>query len=161
MSNPNRKARREAARKSHRENPLGPDMWSSSPGGYAQYKRPPDPPPFVPVPGVDIPPIDEQFSEMVSKNIWFHKEAFQMVVDTIKELAVDHWAARDKDAPIIIPIGDKDPDADKPQRWSWAYNPGCKYVNLRIDMRDGGFVMTNQNGERINLEQLKWQWKKD
>jgi hypothetical protein len=27
-------------------------------------------------------------------------------------------------------------------RWSWASNSACKYVNLRIDMRDGSAVMS-------------------
>jgi len=42
--------------------------------------------------------------------------------------------------------------------WSWSRNWDCKYINLRFDMRDGGFVLTNNKGERICLEQLKWQY---
>jgi hypothetical protein len=43
--------------------------------------------------------------------------------------------------------------------WSWAYNSKCKYLNLRFDMRDGGFILTNDEGHRIELPQLEWQWK--
>lgn len=44
--------------------------------------------------------------------------------------------------------------------WSWTRTPGwqCKYIDVRIDMRDGGFVVKaghGKPGERISLEQLK------
>jgi hypothetical protein len=134
-------------------------MWHST--GYAEYKRPKDPPPHIPVPGIDIPPEIPEFTKMVNSNTWHDKEDFQKFVDVIKELAVDYWATRYKDAPLVVPIGTPDPDAGKLKRWSWAYNSDCKYVDLRIDMRDGGFVMTNRKGERINLEQLLWQWRSE
>ena len=41
--------------------------------------------------------------------------------------------------------------------WSWGYNPQCKYIDIRIDMRDGGFVIRDRDGNRINMEQLKKQ----
>lgn len=48
--------------------------------------------------------------------------------------------------------------AKEKEYWSWARNWDCKYINLRFDMRDGGFVLTNSKDERICLEQLKWQY---
>lgn len=42
--------------------------------------------------------------------------------------------------------------------WTWAKNNRCKYINIRIDMRDGGFVLLNRDGERISLKQLQWQY---
>ena len=44
---------------------------------------------------------------------------------------------------------------DKNQSVDW----NCKYIEIRFDMRDGGFTLRNKEGERINLEQLKWQYK--
>lgn len=42
--------------------------------------------------------------------------------------------------------------------WSWVKNISCKYVDIRIDMRDGGFVLKNREGNRISLKQLQWQY---
>lgn len=42
--------------------------------------------------------------------------------------------------------------------WTWVKNNQCKYINIRIDMRDGGFVLLNRDGERISLKQLQWQY---
>jgi len=39
-------------------------------------------------------------------------------------------------------------------RWSWTENTACKYVELRIDMRDGGCIIRDRNGNRITPEQL-------
>lgn len=41
--------------------------------------------------------------------------------------------------------------------WSWAKNSRCKYVSLRIDMRDGDFVLLDREGNRITIEDLKRQ----
>lgn len=43
--------------------------------------------------------------------------------------------------------------------WSWVRNSQCKYISLRIDMRDGAFVILNREGNRIPFEQLKYQYK--
>jgi hypothetical protein len=42
--------------------------------------------------------------------------------------------------------------------WSWACNSECKYVELRIDMRDGGCIIKNKEGKRISPERLAWQY---
>jgi hypothetical protein len=42
--------------------------------------------------------------------------------------------------------------------WCWYKNIGCKYVELRIDMRDGGCIICNSEGRRINPEALAWQY---
>lgn len=46
--------------------------------------------------------------------------------------------------------------------WTWtkSKNWACKYVDLRIDMRDGAFVICNRDGERISFEELKYQYQK-
>jgi hypothetical protein len=43
--------------------------------------------------------------------------------------------------------------------WKWTRNSLCKYIELRIDMRDGGFILKNDRGERISLKQLQYQYK--
>ncbi len=53
-----------------------------------------------------------------------------------------------------LPYGDKN-------RWTWSMNPDCKYVELRIDMRDGGCIIRNRNGLRITPERLAWQYSKE
>lgn len=75
-----------------------------------------------------------EFLAKVERNEW-EEGNFQEVVDVIKAQS-SHEA-----------------------KWSWARNWNCKYVNLRIDMRDGGFIITNDKGQRISLEHLKYQWR--
>lgn len=41
--------------------------------------------------------------------------------------------------------------------WSWVWNPRCKYINLRIDMRDGHCVIFDRDGNRITLDELAHQ----
>lgn len=43
------------------------------------------------------------------------------------------------------------------KEWTWLKNSQCKYVSLRVDMRDGAFVLMNRGGERITIEQLEKQ----
>lgn len=44
--------------------------------------------------------------------------------------------------------------------WSWARNWACKYVNIRIDMRDGHAILVSRDG-RISREQLRYQYKSE
>lgn len=46
------------------------------------------------------------------------------------------------------------------RKWSWARNTECKYVDVRIDMRDGGCII-RVKGKRISPERLAWQYTKD
>lgn len=73
------------------------------------------------------------FDEMVKNNEWHDRAEIDLFVETIKELS--------------------DPEA----KWSWARNWKCKYVELRFDMRDGGFILRDDSGQRISLEALKHQ----
>lgn len=45
------------------------------------------------------------------------------------------------------------------KEWWWMYNPRCKYIHLRIDMRDGGCILQDRNGEKITPDQLRYQWR--
>ena len=46
-------------------------------------------------------------------------------------------------------------------KWVWFKNMDCKYVDIRIDMRDGGCIIRNKEGKRISPEQLAWQYSSD
>lgn len=43
-------------------------------------------------------------------------------------------------------------------RWSWFENMDCKYVELWIDMRDGGCLIKNRRRERISPAKLAYQF---
>ena len=38
--------------------------------------------------------------------------------------------------------------------WHWFENTKCKYIELRIDMRDGGCLIKDRHGNRISPEDL-------
>jgi hypothetical protein len=43
-------------------------------------------------------------------------------------------------------------------RWWWSRNRHkCKYITVQIDMRDGGCIIINSEGNRINPEDLAQQ----
>ena len=42
--------------------------------------------------------------------------------------------------------------------WDWFRNSRCKYINLRIDMRDGNCLIKDRDEELITLEQLRYQF---
>lgn len=100
------------------------------------------------IPGVTVPPEIPEFDAMVKRNKWHDRSELDEVVRTIQSLS--HAKPYEEDGNTLKP-GCSD--------WSWARNYKCKYINVRFDMRDGGFVITNDEGERINLEHLKWQYK--
>jgi len=90
----------------------------------------------------------KDFQEKVSRNVW--ETNFDEVIEFIKKAS---------DTKPWMPDGNTlKPGAIS---WSWARNHQCKYVGLRIDMRDGGFVILNRDGQRISFEQLKWQYRSE
>jgi hypothetical protein len=52
-------------------------------------------------------------------------------------------------------------EARKNRKWSWAHNSGCKYINLRIDMRNGGCIISTDEFGRIGPDRLAWQYSKE
>jgi hypothetical protein len=45
----------------------------------------------------------------------------------------------------------------KAYKWFWFANPlreKVKYINIRVDMRDGHCIITDNDGKRINPEDL-------
>lgn len=88
------------------------------------------------IPGINCKPQDPAFVEKVSHNIWHDRSELDQFIDTIKKQSVED-----------------------DYEWSWAYNHSCKYVDIRVDMRDGGFIVMDKEGRRIDLATLKWQYK--
>lgn len=84
------------------------------------------------IPGKDFYAEAPEYQEKIDNNRWDRN--FNEVVETIKELV------------------------KKDSEWSWTKNWDCKCVNIRIDMRDGGFVLVDQHGKRVSLDAIKWQW---
>lgn len=78
---------------------------------------------------------DPEHDELIKQNRWLIN--LDETIEVIKRLAKDR------------------------SDWSWVKNTQCKYIQLRIDMRDGGFVLLNRNGNRISLKQLQWQYDLD
>jgi hypothetical protein len=78
------------------------------------------------------PNPDEIFKEMVEANRWH--EDLEQAITTIRGL-LNAWP-----------------------KWSWVKNTSCKYIQIKIDMRDGGYVLLDRDGNRISFDQLKWQY---
>ena len=45
--------------------------------------------------------------------------------------------------------------------WSWASNSRFKYLNIRVDTRNGRFLIFEDQGRRVDIEQVLWQYSKD
>lgn len=45
-------------------------------------------------------------------------------------------------------------EAAKAGNWAWYKNSKCKYVELRVDMRDGGCIIKDRHGNRIDPNEL-------
>ncbi len=84
-----------------------------------------------------------EFEAQVHANIW--ETNLQEVIDFIKEASGER---------TYTPGGDR---IGGKLYWSWVKNPCCKYVGIRIDLRNGAFVILDRDGQRISLEQLKYQ----
>lgn len=39
-------------------------------------------------------------------------------------------------------------------KWSWTGNMRCKYVSIRVDMRDGKAILLDKDGKRITEEEF-------
>lgn len=55
-----------------------------------------------------------------------------------------------------VPVADALAIINDP-RWSWALNARCKYIELRIDTRDGHCLISDRDGKRITLKELSRQ----
>lgn len=48
--------------------------------------------------------------------------------------------------------------SETPDSWHWGANTRCKYLNIRLDMRDGHCLIYDRNNNPITLEQLRYQY---
>ena len=61
----------------------------------------------------------------------------------------------------VIPVVKASMSKELPRKWSWVANSRCKYIELRIDMRDGGCIIKDRKGNRISPAELNYQYGKD
>lgn len=55
-------------------------------------------------------------------------------------------------------VGDKILElSSESSSWTWAYNSQCKYVDVRVDMRDGHCILVDRHGNPIKLDDLERQ----
>jgi len=87
----------------------------------------------------------KEFEAKVNANIW--ETNFDEVIAFIKSAAIEDPYEEDG---MTLKPGAID--------WSWIKNSLCKYIKLSIDMRDGGFILMDRDGNRISLDQLKYQY---
>lgn len=71
------------------------------------------------------------FEAKVENNVW--DDNLDEVIDFIKEAT--------------------NPSAD----WDYLRNMNCKYIDIRIDMRGGDFILLDRNGTRVSLDMIKAQ----
>jgi hypothetical protein len=45
--------------------------------------------------------------------------------------------------------------------WQWHRNTKCKYVSIRVDMRDGCAVLLDRHGNVIDEQAVRWQYSTD
>lgn len=45
-------------------------------------------------------------------------------------------------------------------KWFWYRNSQFKYVNIRVDMRDGRCIFLDNNGNRVDIENIKYQYER-
>lgn len=128
----NRRQRRELARKKKVKD-QNVVHWR----GLHKHEKVHEEEPEMQVPGISCPPeFSPEFQTKIEHNIWHDIDQLDLFIQTIKKLSVENdWT------------------------WSWSRNNNCKYINLRFDMRDGGFVLTDGERKRIDLPQLEWQYK--
>ena len=60
---------------------------------------------------------------------------------------IHRWESRKHFLPFACWLMEK---ASPYSDYLWTDKIMCKYVQLRIDMRDGGFIFQNQNGGRVD-----------
>ena len=83
-----------------------------------------------------MPTKDERLQDMIENNIWDNIREVFAAINRVSYLR-DNW------------------------KWTWAKNMHCKYISVRIDMRDGGCILSDRNGNRISIEDLEYQYSKE
>lgn len=55
---------------------------------------------------------------------------------------------------LIKSIANPDIKDDFYSKWSWTRNPNCKYITIRVDMRDGRCLLLDRNDHMIEVSEL-------
>lgn len=84
--------------------------------------------------------------EKSASNIWDNIELLERIVEIAKAAKQRYEYLEPEEG------GDRD--------WCWARNTQCKYLNIRVDMRDGGCIVSDSSG-RIGIDALNWQYSKE
>jgi hypothetical protein len=63
-----------------------------------------------------------------------------------------------KDIFPLLEIIRKKKSAFDMDKWTWLKNSRCKYIEIRIDTRDGGCIIRDRDGNRISPKQLMYQY---
>lgn len=98
---------------------------------FAPYNAPVWKDGMQPLPGTKLyvfeePPVPSpEVAKMASRNVWHN---IRPVIDIIQKMFAG--------------------------KWLWFNNSNCKYIDIRIDMRDGGCIIKDNNGTRISPEEL-------
>ena len=51
---------------------------------------------------------------------------------------------------------------DNFDEWTWCYNSPCKYFDILIDTRNGGWVhIKDRDGNLLSLEEVEYQWTRE
>ena len=81
-------------------------------------------------------------------------------LDAEYEARIDRNSWHDCALEELFPVIKETIEKSRNREWTWARNWDCKYIDVRIDMRDGGAILRSRSG-RISPEQLKYQYKSD
>ena len=97
----------------------------------------------------------KEINEFLLSQGWTEQEVNDYIAEMYNEslpspLPVSHWKPFDE---IIEGVS----KVIKDKKWNWAANQHCKYVSIRVDMRDGTAILMDRDKEVITLDQLKRQ----
>ena len=91
--------------------------------------------------------------------IFCDKEHIEPYINSMKFMQ-DHniWDNLRSIMPLLHEVMDKRTMSEMIKGWSWVRNSPCKYVDIRIDMRNGGCIIKGESGKRISPSQLLYQY---
>lgn len=79
--------------------------------------------------------------------------AISSKLTTEEKTAMNSWDMIDSVGKVIKMVRAKE--------WSWVSSADCKYITVRIDMRDGGCIIKDRSGKRIGPDRLAFQYTKE
>lgn len=94
------------------------------------------------------PPSDSSASERPVERPAAAIEASSLTVT--QKQAANVWDHIDDVLPVI--------ELARAGKWVWFENSRCKYIEIRIDLRDGGCILKDREGQRIDPATLRHQY---